>query len=271
MKRQIRYLVTILALVLTTLAATAQTQTTHEVQRGETLEAVAQKYGISTETLLQANPDAADMFFTGMKLQIPAGRTTTQQAVGTSGNDNSQETTVSAQPRQAYSNSIPTATQEYAETTPIKKGMKYRRIIGATFYAGSFDDVESTGHYGLTVDMLNINNSLFGANITIASFNYGLVDEKNASDIMMFGPNISYEVTKNVILSLPAQATFAVTFGKDENGKDKTYKGWGWATSPRVYFQIGKCCINVGAFVNGGFKKGEKTECGFTAGIGYVL
>lgn len=271
MKQQMKHLVALLVILLSAMSATAQTQTTHEVQRGETLESIAQKYGLATEALLQTNPDAADMFFTGMKLRIPAGRTTTQQVQETSSDNQAQETTVAARPRQTYNNTNSTATQEYAETAHMRKSMKYRRMVGATYYAGSFKDVKSSGHYGLAADFLNIGNSLFGANITIGSFNYGLVDDDNTSDVMMLGPNISYEVAKNVILSLPVQATLGVSFGKDENGKDKTYTGWGWAVSPRVYYQIGKCCINAGVFVNGGFKKGEKTDCGFTAGIGYVL
>lgn len=82
MKQQIKYLAALLVVLLSTMTATAQT-TSHEVQRGETLDIIAQKYGITTEALLQANPDAADMFFTGMKLRIPAAASTTTSTTTT--------------------------------------------------------------------------------------------------------------------------------------------------------------------------------------------
>lgn len=44
----------------------------HTVQRGETLESIAQKYGVSTQDLLNANPDAKEYLYTGMKISIPA-------------------------------------------------------------------------------------------------------------------------------------------------------------------------------------------------------
>ena len=44
---------------------------------------------------------------------------------------------------------------------------------------------------------------------------------------------------------------------------------WGWAISPRLYYSFGKVNINAGVLINGGFKKGEKATCGFTAGIGF--
>lgn len=44
----------------------------HTVQRGETLESIAQKYGVSTQDLLNANPDAKEYLYTGMKITIPA-------------------------------------------------------------------------------------------------------------------------------------------------------------------------------------------------------
>lgn len=62
----------LLTLLLMTLNVSAQTSVTHTIQRGETIESVANKYGISVTDLQQANPDTKEYFYAGMKLTIPA-------------------------------------------------------------------------------------------------------------------------------------------------------------------------------------------------------
>lgn len=45
--------------------------TVHTIERGETLESIAQKYHVSVDAIKKANPDAANMFYVGMKIDIP--------------------------------------------------------------------------------------------------------------------------------------------------------------------------------------------------------
>lgn len=49
----------------------AQTESQHTVQRGETLESIATKYGVTVDALKQANKDAQQYLYAGMKLVIP--------------------------------------------------------------------------------------------------------------------------------------------------------------------------------------------------------
>ena len=50
----------------------AQSQTvTHVVQRGETIESIAQYYNVSVEDINKANPNADGVVYVGMKLNIP--------------------------------------------------------------------------------------------------------------------------------------------------------------------------------------------------------
>lgn len=49
----------------------AQTESLHTVQRGETLETIATKYGVTVDALKQANKDAQQYLYAGMKLVIP--------------------------------------------------------------------------------------------------------------------------------------------------------------------------------------------------------
>ncbi len=54
--------------------ANAQSTKSHIVDRGETLESIAQKYNVSTEQILQLNPDAKQFIYVGMKLEIPVAQ-----------------------------------------------------------------------------------------------------------------------------------------------------------------------------------------------------
>ena len=57
----------------------AQDVVTHTVQQGETLASIAAKYGVSEAAILEANPSARTLFFTGLKLTIPAKSANNQQ------------------------------------------------------------------------------------------------------------------------------------------------------------------------------------------------
>lgn len=46
-------------------------QTTHEVQRGETLASIAKQYGVTEQMIKDANPQAGNLFYVGLKLNIP--------------------------------------------------------------------------------------------------------------------------------------------------------------------------------------------------------
>ena len=55
----------------------AQSQTvTHVVQRGETLESIAEYYKVSVEDINKANPNADGIVYVGMKLNIPTNSNT---------------------------------------------------------------------------------------------------------------------------------------------------------------------------------------------------
>ena len=56
----------------------AQGQTvTHVVQRGETIESIAEYYKVNVEDINKANPNADGIVYVGMKLNIPASTNTT--------------------------------------------------------------------------------------------------------------------------------------------------------------------------------------------------
>lgn len=239
--------------------AMAQSQTvTHVVQRGETIESIAEIYKVSVEDINKANPNADGIVYVGMKLNVPVETMDTYTDEAPQQDDVEQRST---QTVTYYS--TPTKRKGNVSSNTWKRNQT-RSMWGLTYFACDFEDVKLSGHYGITLDMLNIGESLFGFNTTLGSFNYGLVDKEYTTDLILFGPNVSYEIVQNVIVSLPVQAMCNVSF----EGTD-TKTAWGWAISPRLYYSFGKVNVNAGILVNGGFKKEEDVTCGFTVGIGF--
>lgn len=240
----------------------AQSQTvTHVVQRGETLESIAEYYKVSVADINKANPNADGIVYVGMKLVVPVatGNATIQTT-------NQQETATKA-PLQQYTNESGITKKDSHANSNVLNKMQPRVMWGFAYFAQDFDEVKLSGHYGVSIDALNIGSSLFGINLTVASFNFGLVDKNSTSDLILFGPNIAYEFAPNFIAALPLQAMCDVYF----DDKSDTKTSWGWAISPRLYYSFGNVNINAGILINGGFKKGEKTTCGFTAGVGFDI
>lgn len=60
-----------LTLILIAAWISVRAQSTHLVEEGQSLEQIAEKYGLTVDQLQQANPGVEDTFFTGMKLNIP--------------------------------------------------------------------------------------------------------------------------------------------------------------------------------------------------------
>lgn len=143
MKQQMKYLVALLAVLLSTLTVAAQTQTTHEVQRGETIESIAQKYGVTTDAIIKANPDAETVFFVGMKLRIPAAASTnsTETVAPASGTQPSVNT-VSVTPQTEVIK--PQTSAKGAEEPQL--GLQFRRIKASYYFPTQMEKSER-GHY----------------------------------------------------------------------------------------------------------------------------
>ena len=57
--------------MLATLTCNAQSTKEHVIERGETIETIADKYGVTIDDITNANPEIKDMFFAGMVIRIP--------------------------------------------------------------------------------------------------------------------------------------------------------------------------------------------------------
>ena len=86
-------------------------QKSHTVQRGETLESIAQKYNVSVSALKSSNPNAANAVYVGMKLTIPsnAGSYTPTQTTPTSTTSSSSSSSSSS----SYTTVTSSSTKSY--------------------------------------------------------------------------------------------------------------------------------------------------------------
>lgn len=140
-------------------------------------------------------------------------------------------------------------------------------FYGAMFFSPDFGSISSSSHYGLLLDCYNIGSSHIGFTCVPGSFNFGFADSPFTSDLMMLGPNVSYQVGKNVMLALPVCAMcywFSDDDYKEIMGKSTT---WGWMINPKVHFKINKVSLQLGFVLDGGFE-GGKVNAGFNAAIG---
>lgn len=71
----------IILLAVNILLSLAQTMQKHTVQRGETLESVAQKYGVTVAAMKEANPNIGEYFYVGMVLNVPQASQPMQKSV----------------------------------------------------------------------------------------------------------------------------------------------------------------------------------------------
>lgn len=73
-KIKIRMIALLAVVLMSSSVALAQTSTSkHIVERGETLESIAEKYGVSKDDLVKLNPDAGQFVYVGMELIVPEG------------------------------------------------------------------------------------------------------------------------------------------------------------------------------------------------------
>lgn len=67
-----KIMMTLLLIVSCSMPVLAQNPTfKHVVDKGETIESIAKKYGVTKESIIELNPDAAQFVYVGMELKIP--------------------------------------------------------------------------------------------------------------------------------------------------------------------------------------------------------
>ena len=241
------------ALLLTivgALSAMAQSQqtTTHVVDRGETLASIASAYGVSQDQIIALNPEAAQFVYVGMELTIPV-RTAPQQ--------NSYPNTPTA-PSQNNPDNNPTPYNTEDEDDGYGRPFDSFGLC----YITSFDQID-VGTIGISWSTYN-KDSGFGANFGVG----WLTDFKDLNSCQFFlGPSYAYGINKiNVGVDLDFVGN--VSFGKDENGKDKTFFDWGIMGTPKIAFKVGNVIPSIGIPVQW-VHDTSKLHVGLFIGLGF--
>lgn len=131
------------SVLLCTVCAFAMAQSqivTHVVQRGETIESIAEYYKVSVADINKANPNADGIIYVGMKLNIPAStspknetRTEKTTTSGISSNENTSYVPQSSTTKKSYDN----------ETTLC---LQFARVKASYLFPTEMEK-SSRGHY----------------------------------------------------------------------------------------------------------------------------
>lgn len=250
-------LITLLVSCLMALTAMAQ-DVVHTVERGETLESIAGRYGVTTGQITTLNPDAAQFIYVGMQLTIPVSDSVKNSVT-------SATETYAARPAQGTPQqpaAVMTAGEGYTPAFADVSDMTVGDIImTAQYQTLDCRDFKKAGMYGLGMRFTSIARCDWlhiGAELEV-NLNAGLVDDSNC--IINFGPSLRADIIRNVFVTLPVDVMCIASF----KGTD-THTDWGMHIAPSIYgYFTDKFGVFVGPNVSFGFSGGDATvgmQCG---------
>lgn len=231
--------------------------TTHVVNRGETLESIAQKYGVTTEQIIKSNPQAAQFVYVGMELTIPASAPATRTTESTY--QPVYNTTSYQQPVQTSN----TSSNNYSGPVISQWGIDYVANFSA----------KGKGHYGFFFEILS--ESGWGGFFS-AGGSWGIVKPGNLR--FKIGPDYGQRISESVAWSVPLCLELTTgTHVKESTHHNEISSGtikreaqdvekkeqktmFGLALTPKIAFKVDRACLNAGLDINYFFEKKFKTE-----------
>lgn len=240
---------------------TVMADTTHVVNRGETLQSIAQKYGVTTEQIIQANPQAAQFVYVGMELTIPGQSAQTQPAIPAAQQSTQNE---------GKTNIATSALQNQATDNDYEYVIRQWGID----YVANFSD-DGKGYYGLFCEILG--SSGWGAFFSYgASFGITKPGQMHAR----FGPDYGVRVSESLVWSLPVALNMSTfDFVSETKYNEKTNKttttedmkiAWGLSATPKIALKVEKVYLNLGLDVNYTFERKMTSEAKNLSGVGDV-
>lgn len=218
--------------LLGTLAAAAQTRQTHTVQRGETLESIAARYGVSTQAILNANPQATALFV-GSKIIIP-------EAAPAQAADTPASTIA---PRTVQQTEASAHNEEYTDKEEFSP-QDFNNVYIS--YSGSFRAYDK-GVYG--IGGIGFNDKGIGLEINLNA-NYGIIKKYGRGLIYKTGIAYGHAFNKYVMLYAPLRLhlTFfeAGTGQFDGKGNAKTELecNFGVTLGPGIVVKLGRIVLS---------------------------
>lgn len=257
-------LVTIVILLLSFTEVMAQ-QISHTIQRGETLESIAQKYNVSVDAIKKANPNVAEMIFVGMKLTIPNEKqkeAVINNPVIQQQHETNLEISEVVQHQQPEDNNTSTP----ANTKPLQS----QRQAGGTDVM--YHAIENG--WGIGLDFV-ISYFLFGYD-----YHFGKKGETLITNMGMelyVGGNYRYHVTDYFYIEgriVAGYYNWEIKFkGKENEAFDSKVNEAFVGLSPRAGLKFGKVAISAGYrwdWIKMDFKK-ENCLDRFTIGLTIIL
>lgn len=240
-------------------------ETKHILERGESLESIAKKYGVTTQQIIELNPEAASFTYIGMELTIPDST----QPVPPAPQSQPARLDIPAS-QQLRPNWQSKSTQSHNHTAadkpekPIEESSQVTEQPAHNIFEYSFNlgwqcnisgaggDFKTRSAYGLLYDMIFETNSNAGVGLYYSLFaNYGLVDKDFADLSMCLGPSLglSFNDKKTAGLIIPACC------GYSYGGGGNVY----FSAAPHFAFSFGKLRLNLGIIYNTNFDKANNT------------
>lgn len=252
-----------MALVIMFVALPAWAETRHIVERGETLESIAAKYGVTTRQIIELNPDAGTFTYVGMELIIPEGTQTPQnspvntantQAVPDTPSTTAYTSTQSYAPSQT-ANSHPAVTGAEEEHTVFNMTASLNWVYCVT---GSGGDFKSRSCYGVTIEGASKITDSLGAGLFFSGYaNYGLMDSSSAGVQFALGPTGVLSLNSSHTLGFHLPLCVGVGYVEKTN--------WSFITSPHFSALFNRTSVSLGCLVN----VASATSASIYIGIGY--
>lgn len=208
---------------------------THVVKKGETIESIAKTFGITTESLIEANPTLKQYMYAGMTLKIPAAtaQPTAQTATATE--------------------AIPSAIAEPATTTEsataqTAKTMPTEYIHWGLAYTAGLDELDA-GFYGFKID--RITPMGWNANARILT-NFGIKGTKfkDSNTWWAVGANYCPIASESAFLYFPillnALNYTEITYDEYLKEEKKAKLGIGLSVEPSVMLRLGGFNLTAG-------------------------
>lgn len=227
----------------------------HVVNRGETIHSIAQKYGLSTDQILKANPQASQYVYVGMELTIPA-----------------QETTTPSQPTAPQQPLTPQPSNTGNNGNPPSSNSNYGELYShfGFSYLANFSD-NGKGCYGIYWETLS------ASNVGIFSFvgaSYGITDPGRLH--YRIGPNFGGQLGENTFWSIPVtfnllsgfenikEIRYSSSSSKYSSGTPTTESGYpvffGIAAMPKIVLKVDRVHFDLGLDINYTFQRKLKTK-----------
>lgn len=184
-----------LAIAMSVISLSAQTATvTHVIDRGETIETIAEKYGVTPQSIIDLNPAAAQFVYVGMELTIPAATEAQNRNMPVVSHEG---TGAAVQAQNAVEYNVPSssvstsgAVSGVAEEVTSNSFCHY----GAAYHT-SFEHFD-LGTYGVTGSVYSPGG--WGGNLFLGG-SWGLTDPAVFS--FEVGPSFCYAFSPNVALA----------------------------------------------------------------------